>query len=150
MNAQIAQHLNIAESAITRIEEWAKVLFVIAKGIGARFVSKKVVKMMKIEDAEKIASKIAPGRTVSVIDDGRVIVRRASNEEIAKLADYGFRDGVWIDPDGTYANPPQKSLAEKYEDAIKWTGAGVHLKIEFVKELKAAGFNVARLGYGHV
>lgn len=45
MNAQIAQHLNIAESAIVRIEEWAKVLFVVCKKIGARFVSKKVVTM---------------------------------------------------------------------------------------------------------
>lgn len=41
----IAQHLNIIESAILRIEEWAKVLFVVVKGIGARFVSKKVLKM---------------------------------------------------------------------------------------------------------
>lgn len=45
MNAAIAQHLNILESAIVRVEEWSKVLFVVARGIGARFVSKKVVKM---------------------------------------------------------------------------------------------------------
>jgi len=45
MNAAIAQHLNILESAIVKVEEWANVLFVVAKGIGARFVSKKVVKV---------------------------------------------------------------------------------------------------------
>ena len=41
--AAIARHLNVVESAITRCEEWAKVLFVVVKGLGARFVSKKVV-----------------------------------------------------------------------------------------------------------
>lgn len=45
MNAAIATHLNILESAIIRVEEWSKVLFVVAKGIGARFVSKKVAKV---------------------------------------------------------------------------------------------------------
>lgn len=41
----IARHLNIAESAILRIEEWANVLFVVCRKLGARFVSKKVVKV---------------------------------------------------------------------------------------------------------
>jgi dissimilatory sulfite reductase (desulfoviridin) alpha/beta subunit len=49
MNAAIAQHLNVAESAIIRVEEWANVLFAVVKGIGARFVSKKVVKVDSIE-----------------------------------------------------------------------------------------------------
>ena len=50
--AAIAQHLNITESAIVRIEEWANVLFVVCRRIGARFVSKKVVeaKMEKYTD----------------------------------------------------------------------------------------------------
>lgn len=39
----IARHLNVAESAITRCEEWARVLFVVVKGLGARFVSKKIM-----------------------------------------------------------------------------------------------------------
>lgn len=46
MNAAIAQKLNVLESAIVRVEEWANVLFVVVKGLGARFVSKKVVKVM--------------------------------------------------------------------------------------------------------
>lgn len=46
MNAAIAKHLNIAESAIVRVEEWAHVVFVVIRGIGARFVSKKVVAIM--------------------------------------------------------------------------------------------------------
>ena len=43
MNSAIATKLNVLESAIVRIEEWAHVLFVVVKGLGARFVSKKVV-----------------------------------------------------------------------------------------------------------
>lgn len=38
----IATHLNVLETAIVRIEEWASVIFVVAKGVGARFVSKKI------------------------------------------------------------------------------------------------------------
>jgi hypothetical protein len=47
MNTAIAQHLNIPESAIIRIEEWANVLLVVIRRLGARFVSKKVVKKVK-------------------------------------------------------------------------------------------------------
>ena len=39
---QIAKHLNVAQSAIVRIEEWANVLFCAVKGLGGRFVSKKI------------------------------------------------------------------------------------------------------------
>ena len=45
----IATHLNIVESAITRIEEWASVIFVVIKGVGARFVSKKAIPQAKVE-----------------------------------------------------------------------------------------------------
>ena len=48
MNAAIAQHLNILESAIVKVEEWANVVFVVAKGIGARFVSKKITERKKM------------------------------------------------------------------------------------------------------
>ena len=41
--AVIAQHLNITEATIVRIEEWANVLFVVCRRIGARFVSKKLI-----------------------------------------------------------------------------------------------------------
>jgi len=57
MNAAIAQHLNVAESAIVRIEEWAHVLFVVCKKLGARFVSKKVVKVEKTQIGFKDAAK---------------------------------------------------------------------------------------------
>lgn len=46
MQSAIAQHLNVTESAILEVQEWARVLWVRVRGIGARFVSKKVVKTM--------------------------------------------------------------------------------------------------------
>lgn len=45
----IAQHLNIDEVKIKSIEEWANCLFVCISGLGARFVSKKVGKIAKME-----------------------------------------------------------------------------------------------------
>lgn len=47
MNAvtAIAKHLNVLESAIVRVEEWANVMFAVVRGVGARFVSKRVVKV---------------------------------------------------------------------------------------------------------
>jgi len=51
--AAIAQHLNITESAIVRIEEWANVLFVVCRRLGARFVSKKVVDMKEYTDIKE-------------------------------------------------------------------------------------------------
>ena len=38
----ISQHLKVAEQAIVKIEEWANCFFVVVRGLGARFVSKKV------------------------------------------------------------------------------------------------------------
>jgi|GEM_PF-3347113 len=60
MNAAIAQHLNIAEQAIAKVEEWAHVLFVRFTSGRPQFVSKKVVKMESpklncSEAAEKVA-----------------------------------------------------------------------------------------------
>lgn len=51
MNAaiQIAKHLNVSHWQVVRTEEWARVWFTVIKGIGARFVSKKVVKMTAAE-----------------------------------------------------------------------------------------------------
>lgn len=53
MNAAIAQKLNILESAILEIQEWAHVLLVRFVG-GCRFVSKKVVKMPEIDKSKSL------------------------------------------------------------------------------------------------
>ena len=59
MNTAIAQHLNVTEAAIVKVEEWANVLFCVVRGIGARFVSKKVLKMYEFH--EVIDNKTAAG-----------------------------------------------------------------------------------------
>jgi hypothetical protein len=51
----IANHLNVAEAAITEVQEWARVLWVRVKGLGARFVSKKVVEM---DEGKTVAEKL--------------------------------------------------------------------------------------------
>jgi hypothetical protein len=50
--AAIANHLNVDASAITEVQEWARVLWVRVKGLGARFVSKKVVEVKPVFDLE--------------------------------------------------------------------------------------------------
>jgi len=51
MNATVlvAKHLQVSHWQVTRVEEWAKVLFAVIKGLGARFVSKRVLKMERKE-----------------------------------------------------------------------------------------------------
>ncbi len=79
MNAAIAQKLNVLESAIVRIEEWANVLFVVVKGLGARFVSKKVVKVEKkivksaswTQGGYEAVAKLENGQYVVTVSNGR-------------------------------------------------------------------------------
>jgi hypothetical protein len=53
----IANHLNVATAAILEVQEWARVLWVRVRGLGCRFVSKKVGVMDL--SREKLAAKIA-------------------------------------------------------------------------------------------
>ena len=57
MNSLIAAKLNVLETAIVRIEEWTHVLFVVVKGLGARFVSKKIVEVKKMTSADCMTKK---------------------------------------------------------------------------------------------
>jgi hypothetical protein len=51
--ANIAAKFNVLEAAVIRVEEWANVMFCVVKGIGARFVSKKLkVEEIKMETIE--------------------------------------------------------------------------------------------------
>lgn len=71
--AAIATKLNVLESAIVRVEEWASVMFVVVKGLGARFVSKKVVEIKMKATAKRIVGGVklmaADGKTYYNIDD---------------------------------------------------------------------------------
>jgi hypothetical protein len=49
----IAKHLQVNHWQITRVEEWAKVLFAVVKGLGSRFVSKKVISQMSNTPTER-------------------------------------------------------------------------------------------------
>ena len=57
--SQIAQHLNVLESAVIRVEEWAHVMFAVVKGIGARFVSKKIIVKMNTPIKAALISKMS-------------------------------------------------------------------------------------------
>jgi hypothetical protein len=63
--AAIATKLNVLESAIVRVEEWVNVMFVVVKGLGGRFVSKKVVAVKmetKLDRAYKIVEELGYGK----------------------------------------------------------------------------------------
>ena len=61
MNAAIAQHLNIAESMIASVEEWAHVLFVRFVSGRPRFVSKKVKSAVNTNNLLTIGSEWKKG-----------------------------------------------------------------------------------------
>ena len=71
--AAIASHLNIAESIIASVEEWAHVLFVRFIGRRPRFVSKKVVeaKAMSIDEMmeEYLASCSSKDEWIDRVED---------------------------------------------------------------------------------
>lgn len=99
MNAAIAQHLNICESAIVRVEEWARVLFVVCRKLGARFVSKKVVTVetktyTHYEVADEVCDRINKSETIFTAklwskksDETRVYV---SYRNKVKVKDCGY------------------------------------------------------------
>jgi hypothetical protein len=93
MNAQIAQHLNIAESAIIRIEEWANVLFVVCRKLGGRFVSKRVAKVevkeqLSVAEMEKVGNRWQKNGMDRIYFDATWIARELglSNSKSRKIA----------------------------------------------------------------
>ena len=107
MNAAIAQHLNVPAASILEVQEWARVLWVRVKGLGARFVSKKVSAVEKItrsEAAKQVAKAIeAYSREeyeCSIWEKGgrcRIYVKDMGYSN-AQAQDQGF---VHINTDGT-------------------------------------------------
>ena len=108
MKTAIATKLNILESAIVRIEEWAHVLFVVIKGIGARFVSKKVVEekmetVLSIGAMEAIGNRWQKSGMDRIYFDVVSLVSGLSNSKKRKIAggklyfdldDHGFYDSI--------------------------------------------------------
>jgi hypothetical protein len=125
MNAAIAQHLNITEQAIVRIEEWANVMFVVAKGLGARFVSKKIgakrMEKITLEKAQEIS------QDTEAIKRGYVseIVIDAAYEVVQILRKNGF--GKSQIANGTIDYPNVFEILEPIQNQFKtrqWTSIG--------------------------
>jgi hypothetical protein len=108
MNTQaIAQHLNTTESAIIRVEEWANVLFVVCRKLGARFVSKKVVKNTMNTQPKTINYTYPTGQKIEMIltnkgqyqmyVDGVFNSRIAANDVLSvdSLAAFATTDAVF-------------------------------------------------------
>ena len=101
MNSAIATKLNVLESAIVRIEEWAHVLFVVVKGLGARFVSKKVLKEVTVENIK--VTKETSASALIMWDIGRKFEAKnavwetisAVNTEIYYNEDLDDEHAVW-------------------------------------------------------
>jgi hypothetical protein len=68
MNAAIAQKLNVLESAILEIQEWASVLWVRFVG-GCKFVSKKAVAMNEYKNDEHEAFCVITGKYVEELPE---------------------------------------------------------------------------------
>lgn len=79
MNAAIAQHLNIPESMIASIEEWAHVLFVRFISGRTRFVFKKVKPVMKNRDFSANLFSDMPDFDESAADSVDAMVSQINN-----------------------------------------------------------------------
>lgn len=101
MNAvnQIARNLKIEASRIIRCEEWAKVWFVVIQGKGARFVSKKVVKVAAM-GYYNMAGKI-PAKLIKPVKSG-VKFDRGSRDSVliaaARLSSYDNNTPRYVYP----------------------------------------------------
>lgn len=99
--AAVARHLNVAESAVMRVEEWANCLFAVVRGIGARFVSKKVVKVPEVKTLHTVKKTSASGLVMWTPgmkfrqDDAVWEVTSAVNTEIRWDEDICDEVAVW-------------------------------------------------------
>jgi hypothetical protein len=102
MNAAIAQHLNISEEAILRVEEWSAVFFVVCRKFGARFVSKKVVQLLPSREAA--AEAIAAGINANVEDTKASVWAKAGHVRIYLRYEGDDMGYLSIDCDGYLIN----------------------------------------------
>ena len=89
MNTQaIASHLNILDSAIIEIQEWASVLWVKFAG-GVRFVSKKVAQEPKVEVLEVLYTWGGDRLILAMINGSREVLLGRKSTNIELLRDGG-------------------------------------------------------------
>ena len=124
---QVARHLQVAADAIARIEEWANCLFAVVRGMGARFVSKKIMtvepKTITAYDYASGLAKMITDRTKSYNakvwqkgDKVRVYVNMLNGKGVGY---YGIENGLitfnaksYVD---TECEPLIDELIEKYD-----------------------------------
>lgn len=124
----IATKLNVLESAIIHVEEWASVLFVVVKGLGVRFVSKKVM-------VKKVERNMAVDYKTEAFSVLETIVRC-------------YRTGAWVRVNNStgavsaeFANLPHKVSDEHRKYAIAQSAV--------VKAKKKDNAHVLRANDGH-
>lgn len=118
------------------------------------FVSKKVFPMNKLSASEAYQKAIDLGakfQTDSWSPTNQsataIVVKRPTDEMITALAQYGFEDGCFdVNPEPQ----PEKSLEEEWQEAVQICEWGMGVKIEKLREFKAAGFDLNVIGYGHI
>jgi hypothetical protein len=120
--AAIATKLNVLESAIVRVEEWANVLFCVVKGLGARFVSKKVVEVKKLNLADCIVKKYSATEVQTIhFTTGAYVIAKIGTGEITseyrgkervlpeELRQYAKTQAVEYKPEPRVAAPVKKA-----------------------------------------
>jgi hypothetical protein len=80
--AAIARHLNVAANAIVEVQEWARVLWVRVRGLGARFVSKKVAKIEVTEEERQSLSYMWNDSLDAIYSAQEQIIKISSSELI--------------------------------------------------------------------
>lgn len=125
-NAQIAQHLNIVESAIKEVQEWAHVLFVKFVSGRPRFVSKKVVKQENKEMETRVEKVMYcnPESLRGVLIGDTFLVGKTSLYKVMKIKNQYF---VWEKNGVEYTSHPGGYCYEKYK---------VEVVGEYVREIQ--------------
>lgn len=118
MNAAaiISKHLLVPESAILRIEEWTNCLFVVAREIGARFVSKKVIK--KKAYVLEISNMLAAGKKGWVRGEKEYIkaVSQSSYGASRQVLRFELSDGIYQIQDANYGSSRTRNYWLKVQE----------------------------------
>lgn len=136
----IANHLNVAASAIVEVQDWARVLWVRVKGLGARFVSKKVVEAKGM----KLLIQDGGGYGCSIVANGEKVYYSSAAEispEMGIVAGVlgGFYDHqhcqIALDAGGVVT----KSSTNKWDEVkIEEVRVTAELLIAYCKRLESA------------
>lgn len=128
----IAKHLKVNHWQVTRVEEWAKVFFAVVKGLGARFVSKKVVKMESATEKDVLVAtlvKSLDNKNGKVDGDYEILSRLI--RKYGKVKGMGMHleiEGMMVqDKEHFFSVRTTKSFNEGLKEmvATKWSDVGL-------------------------